>query len=90
MKLVKNKIFACKQFANKKSKAQSLIEYALILAMVTVIAITALQLLGRNMSNTLQRSAETVDQGGQQVQQNACESFGGTWNGSSQTCQMPD
>ena len=42
-----------KKLTNKKSKAQSLIEYALILAMVTVIAVTALQLLGQNMSNTL-------------------------------------
>ena len=38
---------------DKKSKAQSLIEYALILAMVTVIAVTALQLLGQNMANTM-------------------------------------
>ena len=34
----------------KKSKAQSLVEYALILALVTVIAITALQFLGQRVN----------------------------------------
>ncbi len=63
---------------NKKSKAQSLIEYALILAMVTVIAVVALQLLGQNMSNTLKQSAETINTGADDVQKKACESFGGT------------
>lgn len=64
---------------NKKSKAQSLIEYALILAMVTVIAVVALQLLGQNMANTLRQSAETINTGADDAQRKACESFGGTW-----------
>lgn len=68
-----------KKLANKKSKAQSLIEYALILAMVTVIAVTALQLLGQNMSNTLKKSAETINTGADDVQRKACVSLGGNW-----------
>lgn len=64
---------------DKKSKAQSLIEYALILAMVTVIAITALQLLGQNMANTMKKSADTVNSGTDDVQRKSCEAFGGTW-----------
>ncbi len=79
---------------NKKSKAQSLIEYALILAMVTVIAVVALQLLGQNMSNTLKQSAETINTGADDVQRKACESFGGTWTpGSTEeagTCELND
>ncbi len=78
---------------NKKSKAQSLIEYALILAMVTVIAVVALQLLGQNMSNTLKQSAETINTGADDVQKKACESFGGTWtpgsgDGEAGTCDL--
>ncbi len=68
-----------KKPVSKKLKAQSLIEYALILAMVTVIAVTALQLLGQNMSNTLKKSAETVNTGADDVQEKACTSLGGTW-----------
>ena len=70
---------------NKKSKAQSLIEYALILAMVTVIAVTALQLLGQNMANTMKKSADTVNSGTDDVQKKACESFGGTWTAGTDT-----
>lgn len=78
---------------NKKSRAQSLIEYALILAMVTVIAVVALQLLGQNMSNTLKQSAETINTGADDVQRKACESFGGTWtpgggDGEAGTCDL--
>ncbi len=79
---------------NKKSKAQSLIEYALILAMVTVIAVVALQLLGQNMSNTLRQSAETINTGADDVQKKACESFGGTWTPGTEkeagTCTLPE
>lgn len=84
-----------KHFKNKKSKAQSLIEYALILAMVTVIAVTALQLLGQNMSNTLKKSADTINTGTDAVQKAACEAMGGTWSASGGeegvgSCQLPE
>ncbi len=79
----------------KKSKAQSLIEYALILAMVTVIAVTALQLLGSNMANTLKKSATTINTGADDVQEKACTALGGTWKagtaeGEAGTCDMDD
>lgn len=83
-----------KHFKNKKSKAQSLIEYALILAMVTVIAITALQLLGQNMSSTLKKSADTINTGTDAVQKAACEAMGGTWkagtSGDAGSCELPE
>lgn len=84
-----------RKLAEKKSKAQSLIEYALILAMVTVIAVTALQLLGSNMSNTLRKSAGTINTGADDVQEKACTSLGGKWKPStdenkSGTCDLND
>lgn len=79
-----------KKLNNKKSKAQSLIEYALILAMVTVIAVTALQLLGKNMSDTLKKSADTINTGTDAVQKAACEAMGGTWPDGATECQLPE
>lgn len=60
----------------KKKKAQSLIEYALILAMVAVVAIAALQLLGNNIGGALRGAASTVGQGAENAGRNACESMG--------------
>lgn len=84
-----------RKLVNKTSKAQSLIEYALILAMVTVIAVTALQLLGSNMSNTLRKSAGTINTGADDVQKKACESLGGKWTPGAKedepgTCSMEE
>ncbi len=59
-----------------KKKAQSLIEYALILAMVAVIAIAALQLLGNNIGTTLKNAANSVGQGADSAGENACDAMG--------------
>ncbi len=61
---------------NSKKKAQSLIEYALILAMVAVVAIAALQLLGNNIGGALRGAADTVGTGAQNAGKNACEAMG--------------
>lgn len=67
---------------NSKKKAQSLIEYALILAMVAVVAIAALQLLGNNLGGALRGAADTVKVGGEEAGKNACESMNnGTGSG---------
>jgi len=84
MKLIKIK--PC----DKKSKGQSLIEYALILAMVTVIAVTALQLLGQNMSKTLKDSADAIQEGGNQVQEATCKEWKGTWDADAKKCILPE
>ena len=60
----------------KKKKAQSLIEYALILAMVAVVAIAALQLLGNNIGGALRGAADTVGEGASNAGKNACEAMG--------------
>lgn len=59
-----------------KKKAQSLIEYALILAMVAVVAIAALQLLGNNIGGALRGAADTVGEGASNAGRNACEAMG--------------
>lgn len=61
---------------NTKKKAQSLIEYALILAMVAVVAIAALQLLGNNIGGALRGAADTVGTGAENAGKNACEAMG--------------
>lgn len=73
---------------NSKKKAQSLIEYALILAMVAVVAIAALQLLGNNIGTTLTNAADTVGKGSESAGQNACSAMGDfTWDTASKTCK---
>ncbi len=73
-----------------KKKAQSLIEYALILAMVAVVAIAALQLLGNNIGVALRGSADVVGAGAEGAGETACQAMGEgfswdgkkcTWNG---------
>ncbi len=41
----------------KDDSGQGLVEYALIIALVSIVAIASLSLLGRKMSNTLNRAA---------------------------------
>lgn len=42
-----------KDIKNKKSKGQSLVEYGLILALVSVVAITVLQTMGDQIKTTV-------------------------------------
>ena len=42
-----------KKTGSKKSKAQSLVEYGLILALVSVVAISVLQLMGNQIKTTV-------------------------------------
>ncbi len=73
---------------NTKKKAQSLIEYALILAMVAVVAIAALQLLGNNIGGALRGAADTVGVGAENAGRNACKAMGEgfDWNETNNTC----
>lgn len=67
---------------NSKKKAQSLIEYALILAMVAVVAVAALQLLGDNIGTALRTSADAVGAGTNNAGEQACNAMGPgfTWD----------
>ncbi len=47
--------------ALRSKKAQSLVEYALILALVAIVVITALTALGGTTSNTMGQVANTID-----------------------------
>jgi len=73
---------------NSKKKAQSLIEYALILAMVAVVAVAALQLLGNNIGSTLRNAGDSVGAGSESAGANACSAMGSgfTWNTDTKTC----
>lgn len=69
-----------------KKKAQSLIEYALILAMVAVVAIAALQLLGNNVGTALRSSANAVHEGATNAGENACKSMGDGFEWANDKC----
>ncbi len=76
------------KFLKSKKKAQSLIEYALILAMVAVVAIAALQLLGNNLGAALKNASDTVGSGATTAGKNACEAMGEfTWDEATKTCK---
>ena len=47
--------------AMRSEKGQSLVEYALILALVAIVVITALTALGGSASDTMNEVAETVN-----------------------------
>jgi pilus assembly protein Flp/PilA len=46
--------------ARDREEGQALVEYALILALVAVVAITALELLGTNVSSRLDEIANAI------------------------------
>jgi len=54
---------------SKKSKGQSLVEYGLILALVSVVAITVLQLMGEQIKTTV-TNLTTKLQNANQLSQN--------------------
>ena len=73
-----------------KKKAQSLIEYALILAMVAVVAIAALQLLGQNVGNALRGAGDVVGEGSDKAGENACKAMGDgfEWDEATHMCNF--
>lgn len=61
-----------KEFAKKmKRKGQSLVEYGLILALVSVVAITVLQLMGGQIKTTVTNLTTKLDQANQLSTQGA-------------------
>jgi len=51
-----------KKIQRKKSKGQSLVEYGLILALVSVVAITVLQTMGGEITKTVTTVTKTMQQ----------------------------
>ncbi len=49
----------------QKSKGQSLVEYGLILALVSVVAITVLQFMGQNLKTTVSNLTTKLQQANQ-------------------------
>ncbi|HBG48953.1 MAG TPA: Flp family type IVb pilin [Cyanobacteria bacterium UBA9971] len=58
-------IFMKKISKNKKSKGQSLVEYGLILALVSVVAITVLQTMGGQIKVTVNNLTTKLQQANQ-------------------------
>jgi pilus assembly protein Flp/PilA len=50
----------CLMMIPKREKGQSLAEYGLLLALVTVVCLTALQLLGGNLSNLMNNMSSQI------------------------------
>ena len=73
----------------KKSKAQSLVEYALILALVTVIAITALQFWGKKVNTAVEGVGDDVQTTTENAAKTYCEGLGQgySWNESTGKCE---
>ena len=57
-------------------KAQSLIEYALILALVTLVAITALSLLGQKVNQAVNNTGDNIQNGANHASLQYCTSIG--------------
>lgn len=60
---------------NFKCKAQSLIEYGLILGLVVIIALTVLSKFGKSLSNLEVAPKETVQTVGNTAQNSYCHSI---------------
>ena len=73
---------------NAKSKAQSLVEYALILALVTVIAITALQFLGQKVNTAVTGVGDDVETTTENAAETYCKGLGTgyTWDSANSKC----
>lgn len=61
-----------------KKKAQSLIEYGLILALVAVIAVTVLGKFGKTMTESADKTNKSVENASTNAAKAYCDSIGGT------------
>lgn len=70
-----------------KKKAQSLIEYGLILALVAVIAVTVLSKFGSTITNVGTRTDTAVSSASENAMQNYCDGIGKDYNATSGLCE---
>ena len=57
-----NNIVAKNKITKEKTKGQSLVEYGLILALVSVVAITVLQTMGNQIKTTVTNVKDKLEQ----------------------------
>lgn len=75
-----------------KKRAQSLVEYGLILALVAIIAITALKYLGQKVNSAATTAGSQVETQANQAAEAYCESLTNadgvacTWSDNTCTC----
>ena len=74
---------------SNKKLAQSLIEYGLILALVAVIAITALRVLGQKVNDAAVTAGDQVNKSTSQAAEAYCKQLGGTLD-SYGACDIPE
>jgi Flp pilus assembly pilin Flp len=60
----------------------TMIEYALMIALIAIVAFAAVSLLGRQVAATQQSNAEAV----MAVSRQVCEDAGNTWDEAAETC----
>lgn len=65
-----------RKITKTKKTAQSLIEYGLILALVSIIAIGVLQLMGKQVNKVGENAANTMNQVTENSLDSYCESIG--------------
>lgn len=68
-------------------KGQSLIEYALILALVTIIAITALQLLGGRVNNAVESAGNNMEAGAKNAGETYCAGINKSFDPATNSCK---
>lgn len=72
---------------NSKKKAQSLIEYGLILALVAIVAVAILGKLSTSINTAGSRAATAVDKGGLKGMQNYCSTIGSAYDETLGACK---
>ena len=72
----------------KKLKAQSLIEYAFILALVAILAIAALHLAGNriNRPKAKPQVEKAVQSSEDKNEESSCSEIGGNWDKEAKVC----
>ena len=63
-----------------KKRAQSLVEYGLILALVAVVAVGALQLLGKKVNDAAVKTGKSIDMQTDNAPENYCTAIGCKWS----------
>lgn len=68
-------------------KAQSLIEYGLILALVAVIAVTVLSKLGKTVTDAGDKASTSVETSSENAMSNYCKGISKTYNDKTGQCE---
>ncbi len=76
-----------KSFMRKTKKAQSLVEYGLILALVSVVAIAALQLMGGKINTAAETAGNQLENASDNAAASYCTSIGKTINTTTGICE---